>query len=300
MTFLQKFELLKQSVPVSALSVGLYTVDCEMVDMVYSSKNSYFSFDSYKLEDSIYCFESWGKNLVDCSNVSESELMYQSLHCSKCFNCTYLLDCAGCRDSNFSALCIACSDVFGCVALTMKQYCIFNKQYTKEEYFKKVKELKKEDPGRLFEQMIKLKNSMPHPASNQYNNENCLYGDYLYNSKNVYWGLSTYDLENCGYIYVGGLNTKNCWDMYFSGIGSQLCYEMTDCSTNFHCAFLFGSLGNTNCYYSSDLQNCTDCFGCAGLSHKKYCILNNQLTKEQYEKAIKEIKKELGWENKTS
>lgn len=35
-----------------------------------------------------------------------------------------------------------CSDCFGCVMLRNKQYCILNKQYTKEEYFEVIKKIK--------------------------------------------------------------------------------------------------------------------------------------------------------------
>jgi len=38
--------------------------------------------------------------------------------------------------------CFGCSDCFGCVGLKKKQYCIFNKQYEKEEYFEIVKKIK--------------------------------------------------------------------------------------------------------------------------------------------------------------
>ena len=295
MTFLQKYELVIKSIPVPALSIGQFTENCEMVDMVYQSKNCYYCFDSFRLENSMYCMVGWGKNLVDCSYCIQCELCYQCLDCNSCYNSTYLWDCNNCRDCHFSNLCISCTDCFGCVGLTHKQYCIFNKQYTKAEYFNKVKELRKQDPQTILDQMLDLKQKTPHPASQQYNNENCPYGDYLYNSKNVFWGFNTYWLEDCGYIFLGGVNTKKCWDMYFAGDGSELCYEVTDSSKNYNCAHLFGSSDCTNCYYSSDLINCSDCFGCVGLTNKKHCILNNQLTKEQYEEAILEIKKELEW-----
>ena len=38
--------------------------------------------------------------------------------------------------------CVGCKDCFGCVGLHKKQYNIFNKQYSKEEYEKKVAEIK--------------------------------------------------------------------------------------------------------------------------------------------------------------
>jgi hypothetical protein len=38
----------------------------------------------------------------------------------------------------YSQFCYHSKDLFGCVGLNQKQYCIFNKQYTKEEYEKLV------------------------------------------------------------------------------------------------------------------------------------------------------------------
>jgi hypothetical protein len=38
------------------------------------------------------------------------------------------------RDLEYCMFCHSSSDLFGCIGLRNKQYCIFNKQYTKEEY----------------------------------------------------------------------------------------------------------------------------------------------------------------------
>ena len=38
-------------------------------------------------------------------------------------------------------MCHHCQDCFGCIGLKNQQYCIFNKQYTKEEYEKTVAQL---------------------------------------------------------------------------------------------------------------------------------------------------------------
>jgi hypothetical protein len=38
------------------------------------------------------------------------------------------------KDIQYSIYCYSSSDLFGCVGLRNKQYCILNKQYTKEEY----------------------------------------------------------------------------------------------------------------------------------------------------------------------
>ena len=298
MTFLQKYELLKKSIPVPAVG-GLYNENCEVVDYIYYSKNCYFCFDSFKLEDSMYCISCWGKNLVDCDYVIECELCYECVNSNSCYSSTYLFDCNNSRDCHFCSLCVSCSDCFGCVGLTHKQYCIFNKQYSKEEYFKKIKELRRESPQKTLDQMLELKKKIPHPANQQYNNENCPYGDYINNSKNSYWCFNGYWLEDCGFIFNGGI-LKKCWDGFDVGPDKgkgamELCYESVETIIAYNCVYIFGCDNCTNCYYASYLRNCSDCFGCVGLTNKKYCILNNQLTKEQYEKAIGGIRKELGW-----
>lgn len=297
MTFLDKYELLKKSIPVPAV-IEFDTENCEFVDYIYQSKSCYFCFDSFNLENSLYCVSCLGKNLVDCRLAVECELCYECVESNRCYSSTYLLGCNGCRDCHFSALCISCSDCFGCVGLSHKQYCIFNKQYTENEYFEKLKTLKKENTSEeLFKRMLELEKTIPHPASQQYNSENCPYGDQIYDSKNSYWCFNGFWFQDSGYIFEAGFLNK-CWDMFTSGSDkgkTELCYELLECTHNYHCGYLFHCDSCSSCYYSSFLRNCSDCFGCVGLSSKKYCILNNQLTKEEYERGVRIIKKELGW-----
>ena len=40
----------------------------------------------------------------------------------------------GNRDLQYSEACSGSQNLFGCTALRTKEYCILNKQYTKEEY----------------------------------------------------------------------------------------------------------------------------------------------------------------------
>lgn len=105
---------------------------------LYNSKNSTECFDCKNLEDCRWCarifnvkssrdYTSWG---------DQSELMYQ---CAACGDHAYNLRfCSTCTTNNSNLLYCAHStgsrDSFGCVGLRRKQYCIFNKQYTKGEY----------------------------------------------------------------------------------------------------------------------------------------------------------------------
>ena len=49
----------------------------------------------------------------------------------------------GCKNLFYCDNCGDCSDCFGCVGLDKKQYFIFNKQYSKEEYFEMIEKIKK-------------------------------------------------------------------------------------------------------------------------------------------------------------
>ncbi len=302
MTFLEKYELLIKSIPVPAVTIGPDTIDCEYVDNTYRSKNCHYCINGSDLIGGIYTNLGLGIKLVDCASVVESEKCYECNDCNKCHSCTYLMDCNSCTDCHFSAFLNSCTECFGCVALTHKKYCIFNKQYTKEEYLKMIIELKKEKPEKNLEKMVELKHKIPHPASQQINNENCPYGDYIYNSNNCYWCFNSYYCENSGYNYVSG-RVNNCWDLFFSGGNiikktiSERCYEFVDSANCYDCAFLNLCESCTNCDYGTWLLNCSDCFGCVGLKNKKYCVLNNQLTKVQYDKTVREIKNELGWKS---
>ncbi len=56
----------------------------------------------------------------------------------------FSLSCAGGNKNLFYCdSCRGCSDCFGCISLVKKQYCVFNKQYSKEEYGALVEKIKK-------------------------------------------------------------------------------------------------------------------------------------------------------------
>ena len=138
----QESERLKLSLPRRAV----HTTQCENVsgDHLMQCKNSYHVFDCLYLEDCAYCYEifngakkaydysMWGVNaefLYECNGCgfNVNNLLFSN-HCWQ--NVSNLLYCESCYPS--------VKDCFGCFGLRRKQYCIFNKQYSKEEYEKLV------------------------------------------------------------------------------------------------------------------------------------------------------------------
>lgn len=106
---------------------------------LFNSQNCIDCFDSINTEDAKYCSNiKWWKNLMDVNRrASPWELLYECIWVGansnkSCFNL--------CSRSNllkvyYSFSCIDnCNNLFWCVWLREKSYCIFNKQYTKQEY----------------------------------------------------------------------------------------------------------------------------------------------------------------------
>lgn len=110
-------------------------------DYVVNSKNAKECYRSQLIEDCAYCqlitippfkdnydISEWGNGVELCiDGITIGEGVSNIKYCSGVWN--------NCRNVEYSMYCINCSDCFGCINLRKKQYCIFNKQYTKEEYF---------------------------------------------------------------------------------------------------------------------------------------------------------------------
>ncbi len=75
------------------------------------------------------------KDVYDCNNMYlKPELNYQVMATIGTYNVIFSLYIFNSQEVMYSAFCFNSKNLFGCVGLRNKQYCIFNKQYTKEEY----------------------------------------------------------------------------------------------------------------------------------------------------------------------
>ncbi|KKP36244.1 hypothetical protein A2483_01485 [Candidatus Peregrinibacteria bacterium RIFOXYC2_FULL_33_13] len=95
--------------------------------------------DCFEVNDSQDCkYVTVGVNtqdLIDCSNMYlKPEFCYQTLGTIGVFNVNFCLYVFNSHDVWYSDFCFNCENLFGCSGLRNKKYCIFNKQYSREEY----------------------------------------------------------------------------------------------------------------------------------------------------------------------
>ncbi len=120
-------------------------------DHIAFSKNSRSCFDAKQVENSQHSIR-----LIDANDVCDAdyceylELCYEYLGFWKVQSVKFSNTCGESSNIVYSDFCSGSSYLFGCVGLRHKTYCIFNKQYTKEEYEK------------LIPKIIKHMNDMPY------------------------------------------------------------------------------------------------------------------------------------------
>lgn len=142
----ERFNQLKIKLPRKYIH-GFHNVNVSG-DYVYTSRDSFNCFEVGGCENVRYSqnFEAPVKDSYDYTNWGEnSELVYEAVSCGdNCQNIKFCFDCwPAMQDSEYCLGCHSSANLFGCVGLRSKNYCIFNKQYAKEEYEELVAKIKK-------------------------------------------------------------------------------------------------------------------------------------------------------------
>ena len=137
--FYARVKELWQKMPVKFMH-GIQNTDV-LGEYIYNSKNVKYSFGVYDGGENIKYSQNIATNIKDSYDYSNwglnSELIYDSISVGEnCQNIKFSFDCwPNCNDLEYCLCCHSSSNLFGCVGLRNKQYCILNKQYSKEEYF---------------------------------------------------------------------------------------------------------------------------------------------------------------------
>jgi len=296
-SFFAQLKDLQAEVPTISVIHQRESENCTYTSLVGDCKDCYMIFAASFDENCMYCnFIQRSKDCVDCFFTFDSENCYGCIDSYKGYEVFFGQNCDNCTESYLMFECKGCKNCIGCVGLQNKQYYIFNKKSTKEEYEAKLAEVKS-SRAKLEEaktQFDKVKLNTPHKYYSGMNNENSI-GDHISSCKNTFYSFDVTELEDCKYCHWFH-KAKDCHDCYGWGLPAERCYEVH-----------LGGYGINNlrfCYSCgmdvSHLTYCNQCnnnsknlFGCIGLRHAEYCILNKQYSREEYEKLVAQIEEDM-------
>ncbi len=296
--FLEQMHELIKSLPIYNFNV------MRMVNSPYSFnavglKNCYLLCNSSYSEDCMYGNAvDYCKDCVDNSHIINSERCYESFWLTNCYQCYFSIMSEESRNLWFCRDCVGCNDCFGCANLRKSSYCIFNKQYTKEEYEKEIEKMALNTAAGLSKARKSARDfwdTQPVKCFQGIKNLNST-GSYVTHCKNVNDSYLVRESENARYCqYLQVPSSKENYDVSLWGANTELCYETMECGDDsYNNKFTWNCWpACRDCEYSTHLFSSSDCFGCSGLKKKQYCILNKQYTKEEYKKMVEKIKRHM-------
>ncbi|MFA6301325.1 MAG: hypothetical protein WC609_03170 [Candidatus Paceibacterota bacterium] len=286
--FFVQLQHLQEKVP-RPHQMGENNINCDWCDDAWESKNCYLTRSFLKCENLSYGYRAIDtKDSFDITYSFNLQNSYDCLACHDSFNINFSENCKDCIDSYFLFDCRNCQDCFMSYNLRNKKYCIRNKQYIKEEYENELKKLKLDSYKNI--EFLKaelenlLKNEVVHRENFNLKTTNSV-GNYLTNCDKCVNVFSWENSQNCRNL-LRGLNTKDCIDETVSW-NTELSGNNSNATGGYQIKYSNWS----NARYSEYLDLCAKCdycFGCVGLRKKKYCILNKQYSKNEYEK-LKDI-----------
>jgi len=160
--------------------------------------------------------------------------------------------------------------------------CFFSDRWSAESYGREY------DFSRpFFEQFASLKHEVPRLGIDVLNNENSDYTNISISNKDCYLVFATVRSERCFHTRKV-IQSRDCMDCGYSE-EMELCYECTDCINCYQ--LLFSELCK-DCSSSAFLFDCIGsqhCFLCSNLRNKRYCYLNQQLTRAEYEAKMQSL-----------
>ncbi len=269
--------------------------NCDYANLIAGSKNCYMVVSVERCEDCYFGARMfYSKDCCDCETIYQSELCYECFQATKCYRCTFSERIENCRDIHFCYDCQSCNNCFGCTTLRNKNYCFLNEQLEKEDYEKKVAQAKTNTRDGI-ERMEKLAKEAhlkyPRRFVQIIKSENCL-GDNIFNSKNCINSFTINESKNVDYslCVTEGFNVM---DASYSDFCEQVYENMSsehDSRKKF-CCFCWECHDVEYC--DSCHSGCSDLFGCIGMSHGQYCVLNKKYSQDEYEKLVGRIKKHM-------
>ncbi|MBI5621934.1 hypothetical protein HY933_03675 [Candidatus Falkowbacteria bacterium] len=256
------------------------------------NKNCYLVFSSSMCEDCLYSEVLVdARDCVDCTNVKESENCYFSIDLQKCYNVKFSRNVKDCLDCNFCFDCADCKNCFLSYNLRHGEYYIRNVQYSPDAYVQAVERImaSRSELVRAWDEFINMMRSDAiHQFARQVKCED-VEGDELYACKRSFNSFDSREIQDCCNIIYGD-KINDCADSFAIVDHAEKCLEVFSVNGGYQNMYGYGYWGKSqNSRYSNTCVSSVDCFGCIGLKHQKYCILNKQYLAAEYQIMVKKV-----------
>ena len=284
--FFEQFYELFLAVPRCGVIQQKNSVNSEYTNRVTDMRNCYLVFATTEAENSRYStFIQNSKECIDCFGAIKSERCYECIDCLQCYNVAFSQESTTCTDSWFLVNCTNCQDCFGCVNLRNKRYCIWNEQYTKEEYQKRIAAMNLGSDMALEgfrKRMRELQNRAIVPWAIAHHNRE-VSGNWIESSKNVHDAFACTNVEDARYCFFV-YNEKGAMDHSHWGNSGEQIYEGISvgiqCANVRFCSECWEQLIDAeycmNCHSSQNL------FGCVGMRNARFAILNREYSEAEF------------------
>ncbi len=290
--FFEQFAELQREVPRMSLNC-IGNENSYFTNYALRNKNSYLIFTADFNEDCYYGrFSDKNFHSCDFDFTFDSTYCYGVMDCNTGNDVKFSQKIDNSSDTHFCYNMRSCNSCIFCANLRTKNLHIFNKPVTREEFIKFKEDLKLntyegiKNATAKYEEFLK---TQPRKYLEVIQCENSI-GDYISSCKNATVCFDSYNLEDVAYathIY----NVKDSYDWDFIGNKCERCYEMVSSAHQlFNLRFCMNCWdGNSDLTYCDLCLGTSDCFGCIGFTKGKYCILNKQYEKDEYDKLVPKI-----------
>ena len=234
-TFFEQFKQLYQSIPLIGLSIT-NMVNCSYCNVAEGDKGSFMLTACHGNEDFLY-----GNRLTENKQCAElyianhNELCYELVNSHNCYKVCYSKNAKQCSDSYFLDSCVNCNECFGCINLRGQSHCIYNQQYSNQDYEAFIKSVDLSSRASVEREWKKANEfflTQPHRFANIYKSIGCT-GENIENSKNL---KHSFDIvgtpmgcENGKYLVWGGYDVRDSYDSGPGvGINGERLYDTFD------------------------------------------------------------------------
>ena len=290
--FLSQIKKLQNVVPRLGLNVINSNENSEFINHSGSCKNCYLIFAAEFDEDCLYGYQVIKSvGCTDTCDCTESHYCYEVIDVDQCHSLFFSQNCTNCSSSAFLFDCKGCTDCLLSTNLRNKHHVIRNTQYSKEEYLRLKKEIMNNvAQGKLadvLQEFNSLREKGIHRAREVVSCESVT-GDYLKNSKNIRNCFDVSYAEDCAYIFTG-FQIRDLLDVCHT-TDAQLGYDSLSLGYgSYNTVFTHGSWGSKNLLYCDIVQTGSDMCGCVCMKPGKYCVLNKEYSKDEYEKLMPKV-----------